>query len=259
MKSQVCFFHVVIFTFLITSTSLADDLYIYSDAVVPDTGYYDTVYVHDTPPSNTTVEFYGQAEKLQTNDSSTFNIHEDGYFSGSLDNYIADLYDSSTVNVYSAGGFSYGSGGIIRVHDSATLNVLGGSVSAFTSLQNSSQANMYSGYIFSLGLYSSSVFNMYGGRVDTFMYNYSYSDPNITINIYGSDFTYTPYGELRELPGEQVWISKLTGTGLYGNSITYYGIPDPSIHPNIHLIPEPATLFFVGLGILGLRVKRTKR
>jgi hypothetical protein len=53
-------------------------------------------------------------------------------------------------------------------------------------------------------------------------------------------------------PGDEGWwISKLTGHGLDGTPITYFGLPDPALNPNINLIPEPGTFGLFGLGIVG--------
>jgi len=44
----------------------------------------------------------------------------------------------------------------------------------------------------------------------------------------------------------------LTGYSFEGDPIDLWGLPDPATHDNINLIPEPMTLFLLGLGSLGL-------
>ena len=229
------------------------------------TGTYDSVNVHhlfypSLPFPGPTIEFSGTADFLTTDGLSTININNGGTigdFSGELTK--SHLYDSSVVNLYEGGCFSGGSGHELNLNNSSTLNINGGEVVCFLQAYNSSTINLYDGSCrLGFGLLDNSIMNIYGGSTGVFLDNSGLSQ-TATLNIYGYGFEFNPEGywmpPLSE-GGDGWWVSKLTGYTLEGQAFSYKGIPDPSTHSNVHLIPEPCSLFLLSLGALALRKRR---
>jgi len=229
----------------------------YHSATITSGQSYSLVSVYDSPPQQTTIEFYGFSDELVTHNSSVVNIYSDWFSGGGMSHFgqsspvYSNLYDSSTVNVYTGGGFNGWTACFLSLYNTSVLNVNGGMVSAFTQLYNHSTANLNGGEISLLWLYDYSVLNLYKGIVDTFGENYVIP-ATATVNIYGYGFNYTPYGQWWDI-GDGWWVSALTGHSFDGGSITYYGLPDPATNANIHLIPEPATILLFLIGIAGTR------
>jgi len=248
----------------------------YSDGVILDGEIYDRVEVYDTEPLYTIVNMTGgfignpgmftydystlnisggTVEFLYTYDSSTINIS-----GGQVSNVnvpgetTIGAHDSSTINAYQGGSLIGGSGAFFELWDSSKLNVYGGGIALFLTAHDHSVVNIYDGFLFDIVLAGDSMVNVYGGKIETFLFN-DYVPNTTTVNIYGYDFQYTPEGRWM-LPiggeGEGWWISKLTGYGFNGIAITWWGLPDPDTHDNINLIPEPTTLLLLGLGSLAL-------
>jgi hypothetical protein len=230
------------------------DVVFYNDAVVGPDDLYSVVTVYDSPPETTTIEFYGHAHGLLMNDSSTLNIYEGGGFSWDGQQLYTQfkLYDNSIVNVYTGSGFYGGTRAFLCLYDSGMVNVMGGQVDSLLSLANSSTLNLYEGQL-SLGfnLQDYSTLNAYGGKIETFLGNITVPSTAI-VNIYGYGFEYNPEGRWRCLGDDCWWESKLTGYTFDGKPFTYWGIPDPTTHPNINLIPEPNTLVVFGLGAIAV-------
>ncbi len=169
----------------------------------------------------------GTIDYLHTYNSSTVNI------SGGLvshyscwDTQTISSHNCSTINVYDGASLRGGSFHHFTLYDSSTVNVYGGDVVLFLMPYDSSTVNIYDGKCsFGIIHHDYSTTNVYGGYIDF------YTDGNVpataTVNIYGYGFNYNPQ-----------WISKLTGFGPDGTAITYWGLPDPSTHPNINLIPD---------------------
>jgi hypothetical protein len=254
----------------------------YSDGVIQQGESYDRVEVYDTPPSHTTVNINGGyvgrspdvdtglytydasivnisggiVEYLHTHNSSTVNVCKEGRFGANFGDYTFELYDSSTVNVYEGGGFAGGSGARLTLYDSGILNISGGHVSLLLFTRDSSIVNLYGGDLFfGFDMFDESILNIYGGYVDTFLWN-STATPGALVNIYGYGFEYNTEGRWCCLEEDCWWESKLIGYTFDGKPFTYWGIPDPTTHPNINLIPEPGTFFLLGAGGLLLIRKR---
>jgi len=254
----------------------------YSDGVIQQGESYERVEVYDTPPSHTTVNMTGGhvgrspdvdtglhtydasivnisggiVEYLHTYNSSTVNVYNGGSFGENFGDYTFELYDSSTVNVYEGGGLYGGSGTRLILYDSGTLNISGGQVSSLLFTKDSSIVNLYDGeLLFGFDMFDESILNIYGGYVDTFLGN-SFAAPGATVNIYGYGFEYNPEGRWRCFEDVCWWESKLIGYTFDGKPFTYWGIPDPSTNPNIHLILEPATFFLLGAGGLVMKKRR---
>jgi len=227
-----------------------------SSTTITGTGY-DTIDVYDFIPDfmTTTIEFYGSTVNLNTYDSSTFNMRDGSVVGDYFNDPTSTLNDSSTVNVYSGAAFSGGSGSLLDLYNSATLNILGGSAGTFVIAHDSSTINMYSGILAYPGLCDQSTLNVYGGSSNTFLSNHYSPGSTATINIYASSYTYDPEAQFNYIddPATGWWVSRLTATGLNGESIVVMGISDPSISDNINIIPEPTTLILLGIGALTIR------
>lgn len=256
------------------------DIVFYDDAIVGSGEQYRYVTVYDSPPETTTIEFYGYASRIDTHDSSavnmyegalsydlitynlsTVNVYNGGSFGENWGDYEFNLHNSSVVNVYEGGGFYGGSGSLLYLYDSSTLNLNGGVINSFLFLNNSSTVNLYDGWtLIGFALEDGSTLNVFGGHIDTFWANSSI-EPMAKLNIYGYDFEYEAEGrwEYADEHSDGWWVSKLTGYTLNGEPFTYWGIPDPDTHPNIHLIPEPGTLVVLGLGALAALRKQRRR
>jgi len=242
----------------------AEDITLYWSGVIGSEDSYDTVYVYDfnfppLPPEQTIVDVYGWMFDLFTYDSSAVNLLGDGHSNGGWIVDSINLYHSSTLNF--SGGFWEGDGGYLTAHNSSTVNIYDG-IAGFTSfamvdMRDSSTANIYGGHVWAI-IYGedSSSFNIYGGDLSC-LGVYGTSTANIfggdigsgwgfelhssaLVNIYGYSFTYDPEAEWRywEDPNDGWWVSRLTGYGCHGTSISIWGIPDPCTHSNINLIPD---------------------
>ena len=255
----VCAFVVIVVAFRgAKADAVLYDVIFYDDATVRSGEYYTSVTVHDSPPESTTIEFYGRGDALFTYDSSSVNVHDGGSFGENWGTYESELFDSSIVNVYQGGGFYGGSASRLDLYESSTLNVDEGVIWSFLFLHDCSTVNLYGALFLGFGLFDTSTLNIYGGYISTFFGN-SWAEPTATVNIYGSALDYEPkarWGYLDD-PADGWWISKLTGHTLDGEPFTYWGIPDPSTNPNVNLIPEPGSIFLLGMGSLVLLRKRT--
>jgi hypothetical protein len=222
---------------------------------VGDVGNEDSgMFMYDTSVLNVSG---GTIDYLHTYDSSTANISGgvvSNYFGG---NQTISAHGSSAINVYDGANLVGGSGAWFDLYDSSKLNVYGGYVSLFLNVRSTSVVNIYDGRLFDITPCDYSTINVYGGFIYTFLHNFGVPE-TATVNIYGYDFEYNPEGLWMPplVDGEGWWVSKLTGTGLNGTNITWYGLPDPYTHDNINLIPEPSTLLLFGLGIPALLRKR---
>ncbi|MHC4625285.1 MAG: hypothetical protein ACYS4W_15430 [Planctomycetota bacterium] len=183
----------------------------------------------------------GIIDYLHTYNSSTVNV------SGGLvshwdcfDELTITSYDSSTINLYDGAFLFGGSFHLFMLYDSSTLNVYGGDVALFVLPKNYSSVNIHGGRCsYPIFPYDYSTINVYGGYIDTFIGNVSIPE-TATVNIYGYGFDYDPNAEWHywEDPCEGWWISRLTAYDCNGGPITYWGLPDPSTHPNINLVPD---------------------
>jgi len=214
----------------------------YSDGVIQQGESYERVEVYDTPPSHTVVDIYGRIEQeLLTYDASMVN-----FLGGEVNGYL-EACETSVINIYTGMVFPRLSINAFYLCDSSTANVFGGLVGAVTLAEGSSTVNVYGGWMNHLAAYDFSTVNVYGGDIG---HGWGFQVvPSATVNIYGYDFSYNPqawwdgtghisYG----------WVSELTGYGPEGVPIKITGMPDPATNPNIHLIPEPATVLLLGLG-----------
>jgi hypothetical protein len=201
----------------------------------PDSG----VYTYESSTFNISG---GDVDYLHTYGSSTANIS-----GGVVSNYDCWAYNSisahnsSIFNVYEGALLFGGSFHIFDLYDSSTVNIYGGDVSLFLVPHDSSTVNLFSGDCeFGILPYDYSRINVFGGYVDHLP-----GDPFVpqtstaTVNIYGYDFEYDPEALWYNIdPCEGGWVSKLTGYGADGTTITFWGLKDPSTHSNVNLIPD---------------------
>jgi hypothetical protein len=228
-----------------------DDVTFDTSIVVPVEASYGKVTVV-SPAGNTIVDYYGFGEQFETFGNSILNIHDgatmfcDFTYPGHI------MHDTSTVNLYGSIGIT--SMSALWVRDSAVLNILGGDIGTFMCGYQSSIINLYDGNLgYGFNLYDNSILNVYGGSITApQLDSFSELSETTTLNFYGYGFVY------EENPGWGQSPGKLSGFDLNGNPVTYYGIPDPATHLNIHFIPEPNILLLCLAGIPFLRKRFSK-
>jgi hypothetical protein len=247
-----------------------------SDGVIQTGESYNRVEVYDTPPLHTTVDVYGYIrDYILTYDASTVNLWGDGRSSGACIFGAISVYNSSTLNF--RGGVWTADWGYLLALDSSIVNVYDG-ILGLTSMANFAigdrstaniyggggmapyvtyelgTINIYGGVVNTLGVYDLSIANIYGGEIgDRWGFEI---DASAVANIYGYDFNYDPLARWDPIGG---WVSRLTGYGPDGTPITIWGIPDPSMNPNVRLIPEPGTVVVLGLGAITVLRKQRRR
>ena len=172
-------------------------------------------------------------------------------------------YENSRINVSggSMGGLlTYGSSqaeassgliGCVETYDSSQLAISGGSTTVviYLHVADSSRVDISGGNVENLSVNDYSLVNISGGYILDDLYLYDQSQ----IKIFGYDFTVdgqpVNYGELFAGQGH------LTGTLLSGDLIDndFYIGRDAKII----LIPEPTTVFLLGIGGLFLKRRRS--
>ncbi len=183
----------------------------YEDGVIEDGDVYTAVGVYN----NATVDMTGG--------SVTFQL---------------TAYDFSIVNI------SGGSLEAIICTGSGTVNLSGGSVISGMGVSSSGTANVFGGTLAVLDVGSSNPSNLHGGTISDYLRATS------TTNVYGYGFDYNP------LAGSYGG-GQLTGFWLNNSpfSLDLYASDEPGGAPvdtysHLMLIPEPATILFLGAGML---------
>ncbi len=206
---------------------------IYSDAVIQEGDYYDTVVnVYDTPPDHTTVDMTGGfVHNLRSYDSSIINMT-----GGEI--LTLEAYNTSIANV--SGGEVYS----LQALDFATVNLYDtGIVSSLSARNDFGTANIYGGNAAWVSALESGTVNIYGGVVSDYM-----SAPDGTINVFGYDL-------LKNSSGGNYGFGFVNGYWDDGASF-YIHLLSPETYSNINLIPEPASLLLLLLGCILLKRKR---
>jgi len=131
---------------------------------------------------------------------------------------------------------------VVNTYNNPTLDMTGGGVEYIFGYDNSI-INFFGGDVDILSGHNHSTFALKGGLIDTIsILDFSH------FNIYGSDFVWQRAG------GEAVsgWLS---GNWLNGASFNIYFRDIPEEFPSSHitLIPEPASIVFLGLGFWVVR------
>ncbi|UCG56695.1 MAG: PEP-CTERM sorting domain-containing protein [Phycisphaerales bacterium] len=224
---------------------------VYSDAEIGEGEVYGRVHVYDTPPEHTTLNMLGgNVDLMEVYDSSTVNVS-----GGEINSLFAE--DMSTVSV------SGGEVGWIRAQASATVNVSGGRQgsidgSGYPTINFSGQAatglvrvsqhtmlNMTGGSMRKVELYDSVIVNLRAGVIPEGIVGFGFDG---VVNVYGHDLAKTRSG------------------GQYGHGQVSGFYPDGSaftvdlgreLYSRVNLIPEPATLLLLSLGVLIARARKS--
>jgi len=172
----------------------------------------------------------GLADLISTYDESTLNI-----FGGQAE---ISVWDYSTVNI---------SGGVLsaaRSHENGTINMFGDAQVGGLTADDFGIVNMDGGTLEILGGLGTGVVNLYGGTVSD---SINMGEDSI-INIFGYDLGIADSG------------------GSYGNGLVWGFFQDDTsfmidlygseTYSHVNLVPEPCTLYLVGLGALILRKRR---
>ena len=206
---------------------------IYSDTVIQEGDYYDTVVnVYDTPPDNTTVDMTGGfVHNLRPYDSSIINMT-----GGEIQ--TLETFNTSTANI--SGGSIYG----VSAWDYTTVNLsVTGNVTALHA-RVSGTINMMGGSAEYLGAIDSGTINIYGGLITESLGAWN----DAVVNIYGYGFNYDPTAGTRD--GGQ-----LTGFWL-DNSFFTIDLKTLETYSHINLIPEPSSFLLLLLGYILLKRKK---
>jgi hypothetical protein len=190
-------------------------------------------------------------------DTSTFKLQ------GGLIERDIDLHGSSTVTM--TGGNLNGG---LRAYDNSIFNLQGGIEGVYTlDFYGSSTANMTGGSADGFLMYDNSVLNISGGFVggadlgDSAILNLSGGDFSLPrrpwfcvqniVNIYARDLSIVPY---------YTYDSLASGHWVDGTSFQFVLERARIYNPQIvfHEIPEPATMFLLGFGMMLARKKLSK-
>jgi len=132
--------------------------------------------------------------------------------------------------------------------NSSILNVYGGTVNAYASLSDNSTANILGGVVERIMAGGNSNVTLSGGQINTLESKYNSADPQHIRLICQSNYLLAYTGTaITGISG--MWCD---GTAFNIHLSTNYGT---TISSNITIIPEPATLFLIGLGSLLVRRK----
>jgi len=210
--------YILILLLLMPALCQATIVAFYTDGVIQDGDVYDYVSVYN----NAKVDMTGGTVTTQLK-----------------------AYDSSTVNI---------SGGVLHntstSYESASmLNLSGNMQSDAVYIWGLGTLNMFGGIVGSAEIHN--IANLYGGIISDYLLVTSPVNISSTVNIYGYGFQYNPLaGDYRG--------GQLTGFWLNDTpfSIDLYAVYNPPYGATIDtwshvvLIPEPATLLLLGLGVL---------
>jgi hypothetical protein len=128
----------------------------------------------------------------------------------------------------------------------ATLNIIGGSFGALH-CHDYSTVNMSNGVGASIGMDDYSILNLTGGQIETLVATNALFFPNYSqMHIFVQDYIFNPNSYIN-------YDGKLTGHWDTGQefSILIYG--GTWSHVDMHIIPEPATISLLTIGILFLK------
>jgi hypothetical protein len=241
----------------------------YADGSIVTGDLWDSVYIHDTPPSHTTVNMTGGEVfgGLYTYEGSRFNLSAgkvnamttyDNSFLNMTSGTLSHLYSywSSTASI-SAGtlnnlsSYELSTANIsgnnpdvpfdIYAWDQSIINFSGTAQALEVQALSNARINVTGGEITDLSAYSNGVVNIYAGDI-----SHLWAQDNAAINIFGYDLFKSPSGG--------------TGNGFvsgYFNDHSYFNFnfDGTATYSHVNLIPEPATILLLVAGGLFLRKK----
>ena len=152
--------------------------------------------------------------------------------------------DQTTVTMWG------GSAKYIRAYNSSIFLLEGGNVTQCIAAYNTSSVTIAGGTANSVEFYNSSIANLSGGNITGSLGVFE----TASAHIYGKNFNLTPVGG-----GSSGWIIE----GIWADNTPfsiYYRINapvpppgDPNSKVYLHTIPEPASLFLLLFGIIGIK------
>ena len=221
---------------------------IYNDTDIT-SGTYGLIDIYDSPPDNTTVNFYGDlADYIGTHDSSTLNMYEGiadvrsrdnstiNIFGGTLS--LAEAWNNGTVNFSGDASLN-----ILEAWDFGTLNLTTGSLGLIGVSENG-VVNITDGSAEEVWIHDSGVMYISGGVVSDLLS----AEDSSAVNVYGYDLVKTS-------SGGKYGYGQVYGFWNDGTSFTI-DLDDVGTYDHINLIPEPASLVFLAFGSLLLRRRR---
>ena len=164
------------------------------------------------------------------------------------DNYDqVTLHDSAVVTM--TGGSAY----TVWSYDSSTFQMQSGNVTGWIGVSNSSSVTLSGGLLKDLELRDSGIATILGGNITGSLGIFGTA---AVAHIYGKNFGATPNGAGWLITGD--WADNSPFTIFYRAPL--YAPPPSSSGPYVflHTIPEPATLFLFGFGMIFARRKSSK-
>ena len=204
------------------------DKYFYSSGQILPGEHWNNVYIYN---DDTVVDMLGGgADGIGTYDASTVNI---------VDGYVNTLATQEFSRANISGGYVYSLFGMGQ----STATVSGLAAGRTFGVEDWATLTITGGTLENICARDQGILNLRGGVVSESLGAWN----SAVVNIYGYGFTYDPDGGAFD--GGQL-------RGFYLNSspfsIDLYGV---QTYEHLNLIPEPASIFLLGFGVLALRRK----
>ena len=245
---------VLLIILLVVCRSWATDIDFYEDGVIEIGDVYRNVSVYDTPPDHTTVDMTGGiVDLIATYDESTINISE-----GTIN--TLNSYQSSKINLFGISSTYW-----ITANDNSQIKIFDDAwLAADLFIRNSASAEISGGYFNGMiGVENSGTISVTGGDIDRISVE-GFGTVNLTGGFVKEDLTAADSGIIN-IYGYSLFKSTTGGIWDYGfvsgewqNGETFeVSLYDSETYSHVllHEIPEPGTLFLLGLGSLLLRRK----